>query len=281
MVANIKCPTCGHSFRTAVDATTKELSCPSCLNSVPIKQRSAPSLLSRPTPERPNASASAGPPNKTILAQPEQMVHYTCPRCGKSLESPQSYAGQKLNCPDCNQRLQIPQPSTPPVPPVNKTVLAKEDVPRIPTPPPSGAPVKKRTSTSPPPSSSSGLPQDANVPIPAPSPALRESCLECGTDITRQSRVQTCPDCGSMFCSSACSREHRYHAHRPRRKKAARPVECDRCGSTYPPYQRTVISQTGWVLFVVLLILFFPLCWIGLLMTETQINCSDCGVRLY
>ena len=113
-------------------------------------------------------------------------------------------------------------------------------------------------------------------------PVRREGCLECGIDVTNRSRVQTCPDCGAVLCSAMCYREHRYHAHpRPRRRERRRdPVECDRCGSTRPPYSTTAISEGGWVTFVVLLVLFFPLCWIGLLMTERRWTCSDCGARL-
>jgi hypothetical protein len=82
-------------------------------------------------------------PNRTLLARPEQMIRYTCPRCNKLLESPVSLAGQKLNCPGCGQRLQTPQPSTPH--PVNKTLLAEEF-----SAPPAAAP--NRQAASPPPS---------------------------------------------------------------------------------------------------------------------------------
>jgi hypothetical protein len=112
-------------------------------------------------------------------------------------------------------------------------------------------------------------------------PAGREACLECGLDITGRQRVQTCPDCGSLFCSAMCIREHRRHAHAAQPKRRPRPVECSYCGSTARPYQVSEISTGGWVTFAVLLVLFFPLCWIGLLMTESHWKCSDCGVRLY
>src|SRR4029078_10714068 len=78
------------------------------------------------------------PPNRTVIAQPEVVIRYTCPRCKKALESRARFAGQKLNCPDCNQRLQIPKPAAPPPPPpINRTVLALEE----PQPPVAGQPV--------------------------------------------------------------------------------------------------------------------------------------------
>ena len=206
-----------------------------------------------------------------MLGEPETMIHYSCPRCKKSLESPASFAGQKMNCPDCKQRLQIPQPSSAPaVPGLNKTILATEE-------PPVGAR---------PPSSRPAAPPVPPVPVPTVelveevSVARRESCLECGLDISRRSRVQTCPDCGSLFCSAGCYREHHRHAHDRKPAKRPRPVECDECGSRVPPRVSTQISQGGWIVFIVLLFFFFPLCWIGLLMTETEYHCRDCGARL-
>ena len=83
-----------------------------------------------------------------------------------------------------------------------------------------------------------------------------------------------------MFCSAQCYREHRYHAHDKRKKKRTRDVECDYCGSSARPYITSEISAGGWAVFAILLVLFFPLCWIGLLITETKVKCSDCGARL-
>jgi hypothetical protein len=77
-----------------------------------------------------------------------------------------------------------------------------------------------------------------------------------------------------------CYREHRFHAHAPRPKSRPRREVCPNCGSTARPYETTAISQSGWVVFAVLLVFFFPLFWIGLLMTETQVRCADCGARL-
>jgi DNA-directed RNA polymerase subunit RPC12/RpoP len=199
------------------------------------------------------------------------MIRYSCPRCKKSLESPVSFAGQKLHCPDCNQRLQIPQPSTPPPPPVNKTILATEEP---------AAPAAHRSPLPEPPA----VPEVVEVVEEAPSrraPApsgRREICLECGADVTERARVQTCSDCGSLLCSAMCYREHRYHAHSQRKRRPRN--ACPYCGSMARPYYTTVISQGGWTAFFLLLVFFFPLCWIGLLMTETQMKCDDCGARL-
>jgi DNA-directed RNA polymerase subunit RPC12/RpoP len=265
MVVNVTCPTCGHKSRLTPGQETR---CPSCLNLIPSHAPPPSSLLSRP-----NAPDPAEAPNRTVLAQPEAMIRYTCPRCKKSLESPVSFAGQKLNCPDCNQRLQIPQPSTPPAPPVNKTVLATEE----PSAPAAFAPSSSRRTAPPPPVP---VVEEAPSPAAAARQSSRETCLECGADVTERPRIQTCADCGSLLCSAACYREHRHHAHAPRRKSPRRDIECTRCGSTERPYATTHITEAGWITFAILLVLFFPLCWIGLLITETRWKCADCGARL-
>jgi hypothetical protein len=280
MAATITCPFCGHKSCPAQQSPGQEVQCPACLNLFPIKPP-APSLLARTAPAEPAPAGPAPQPNRTLLAQPEAMIRYTCPRCKKSLESPASFAGQKLNCPDCNQRLQIPQPSTPPLPPLNKTILASEE---------SAGPPASQTSAPRPQPAPTAVPsvkvevvevvEDYPPTTDRASPG-RESCLECGVGLARRARVQTCPDCGALFCSAACYREHRYYAHAPKRKKRRpRNVECDRCGSTARPFYTDVISEGGWITFAILLVVFFPICWIGLLQTETRVTCADCGARL-
>jgi DNA-directed RNA polymerase subunit RPC12/RpoP len=278
MVWNVTCPTCGNKCRFSEDAVGQGARCPACLNLVPVESAGGPSLLARSGGE----PAPAAGVNRTMLAQPEAMIRYTCPRCKKSLESPASLAGQKLNCPDCNQRLQIPQPSTPPpAPSVNKTILAVEE-PRV-SPVAAGPPL--RPPPLPPAAPRKPVAEAVEV-VPdrsggAAVPASgREHCLECGADLTQQTRVQTCPECGSLFCSARCFREHNYHAHAPRAEARPRRVRCPYCGSTASPYDTTEISQAGWITFALLLVFCFPLFWIGLLITESHLKCSDCHARL-
>ena len=56
--------------------------------------------------------------------------------------------------------------------------------------------------------------------------------------------------------------------------------KCPYCQSQSPPIQKQKISTAGWILFVVLLLACFPLCWIGLLMKEDYRACSFCGLNL-
>jgi hypothetical protein len=57
-------------------------------------------------------------------------------------------------------------------------------------------------------------------------------------------------------------------------------MECPYCHMKAPPLIRSKVSTGGWVTFVVILILFFPLCWIGLLIRESYYVCSRCGIQL-
>lgn len=66
----------------------------------------------------------------------------------------------------------------------------------------------------------------------------------------------------------------------PRRRPRRRRRGCPECGSKEPPVSRWKVSATGWVLFAVLLLFCFPLFWIGLLITEEQRECYDCGARI-
>jgi len=55
---------------------------------------------------------------------------------------------------------------------------------------------------------------------------------------------------------------------------------CPNCMSQFLPRIERRISTTGWIVFAVLLVLFFPLCWIGLLIKEDVHVCPSCTTRL-
>lgn len=253
----VTCPNCRAYFPLPDSSGSQRSRCPNCQSDLP------------------SAAEVAGPkplpPNRTILAEPEAMIRYSCPKCQKGLESPASFAGQKLNCPGCNQRLQIPQPAPAVVESPNKTILATSE---------GSAPPSKQSRTSKAPEVLVVEDVIEEPTAPERQNTSRENCLECGRDVSKQRKVQTCADCGSLFCSANCYREHRYHAHDKKKKKRRVDVECDFCGSTARPYIRSAITDGGWAVFFIFLIFFFPLCWIGLLMTETRVICYDCGRRI-
>ncbi len=56
--------------------------------------------------------------------------------------------------------------------------------------------------------------------------------------------------------------------------------QCPYCRTNVPPMIQQRISTGGWIVFAVLLVTCFPLCWIGLLMKENYQQCIQCGVKL-
>ncbi len=57
-------------------------------------------------------------------------------------------------------------------------------------------------------------------------------------------------------------------------------MTCPYCHYTGPARIGQKIATAGWVFFGVVLILFFPLCWIGLLMKNNYYACGRCGIAL-
>ena len=55
---------------------------------------------------------------------------------------------------------------------------------------------------------------------------------------------------------------------------------CPNCGTHYLPVIEKKISTSGWVVFAILLVVFFPIFWVGLLMKEDVSVCPVCRLRL-
>jgi RNA polymerase subunit RPABC4/transcription elongation factor Spt4 len=55
---------------------------------------------------------------------------------------------------------------------------------------------------------------------------------------------------------------------------------CPRCGTQNFPQISKKISTAGWIVFAVLLVMFFPLFWIGFLMKEEVKICPVCNLRI-
>lgn len=55
---------------------------------------------------------------------------------------------------------------------------------------------------------------------------------------------------------------------------------CPNCGTHYLPVIERKISTPGWVVFAILLVVFFPIFWIGLLMKEDVSVCPVCRFKL-
>ncbi|MGI9037118.1 MAG: LITAF-like zinc ribbon domain-containing protein [Pyrinomonadaceae bacterium] len=55
---------------------------------------------------------------------------------------------------------------------------------------------------------------------------------------------------------------------------------CPRCGTQNFPRLERKVSTAGWVVFAVLLVMFFPLFWIGLLIKEDVKVCPVCNLTI-
>jgi RNA polymerase subunit RPABC4/transcription elongation factor Spt4 len=60
----------------------------------------------------------------------------------------------------------------------------------------------------------------------------------------------------------------------------AQDYRCPRCGSQHYPRFERKISTAGWIVFAVLLVMFFPLFWIGFLIKEDVRICPVCRLRI-
>lgn len=57
-------------------------------------------------------------------------------------------------------------------------------------------------------------------------------------------------------------------------------VTCPYCGYVGRDRVKSRVSTGGWVTLVVLLLVFFPICWIGLLIRKSYSVCDRCGITL-
>ncbi len=133
MFMNIACPACGHRFRVPERSLGQQVVCPACTQAFQCGSVSPPSLTARPLASEKTSTVQERPQARPASIQPAPRIHYRCARCQKPLESPADQAGHKINCPDCGQRLQIPQASSTPSPSDNQTILAKEEAPAPPS----------------------------------------------------------------------------------------------------------------------------------------------------
>jgi DNA-directed RNA polymerase subunit RPC12/RpoP len=58
------------------------------------------------------------------------------------------------------------------------------------------------------------------------------------------------------------------------------PYRCPHCGSSYPPQIIRKMSQTGLIVLLVMIFVFFPLFWIGLLIKEDVRVCPNCRLKV-
>lgn len=130
------------------------------------------------------------------------------------------------------------------------------------------------------------------------SPAESRFCRFCGTRISSeigQAQFEAAPPRPyawktDEFLTQTEPRQHAGAApiSRPARvgladSEATQPLvaqRCAKCSGQYLPRIKRRISTTGWIVFAVLLVVFFPLFWVGFLIKEDVQMCPGCGARM-
>lgn len=118
----LDCPACQKRLRVAVAHLGMVVGCPHC--HVPIKTPPLATVLADPVPSSYRSLAAV--PGVAV----SEPIRFKCPTCNGPLTVPAALVGQKMECPHCTQRLEVPAPPRPPRPvPTNKTVLGQIDGP--------------------------------------------------------------------------------------------------------------------------------------------------------
>jgi predicted RNA-binding Zn-ribbon protein involved in translation (DUF1610 family) len=103
-----------------------------------------------------------------------------------------------------------------------------------------------------------------------------------GTPLSEPPMLELQPDTAEGDDAPVRHRESSRHEIARRRYSRRRntPFECPNCGSREKPELRVETAQVGWIIFVILLLFFFPLCWLGIFMRETWEVCWECGHKV-
>ncbi len=219
-----------------------------------------------------------------------------CPVCGHALRAPDDAVGKAAPCPVCKTRVIVPGAQPPPAP--------AEPPIQIQAKPPSVIPkaeyVDQPVMRIPP------APAPAPIPIPPPAvlPAGKKAfCPACGQGLTITPDLEgeevTCPFCATTFQALGESRRGSKPGKKPRdadveqsgsgnqsvviinKGPSRRPgYSCPFCHTREMPFTSTRITTVGWLVFFLLLFFCFPLCFIGLLMTESRRRCPECRFTL-
>jgi hypothetical protein len=97
-----------------------------------------------------------------------------------------------------------------------------------------------------------------------------------------------CPCCDGVFQAPRLTVEVVHVIPRPtppppppqREVRRPRRFCCPYCYSQEWPRERSRITNSGWIIFGLLLFCFPPLCWLGILLRETYPVCRGCGAAL-
>lgn len=180
---------------------------------------------------------------------------YKCPSCKGKMDVPDTYAGQKVQCPDCGQKLAIPPKER------NKTVLAEREW---------DEPVRKVRDE-----------DDDRHRDREDEDRHRDRDDDRSRRVSRRDDRDDYDDRdrrGSRDRRRDDDRDWR-DDDRDWRDDERRYVVCRNCGWDDLPRRETKISGAGIVL-IVIGIFFWPLIIVGIFMREEWDVCRDCGTKM-
>lgn len=177
-------------------------------------------------------------------------VRFACPRCQTIMQTGSDKIGYDVACPHCTHRFKLVETrspkkannhSGPAVEFNNESTIAPKNPPGS-TATGSGAP---------------GINGSERV-MPAPTTSFTPN-----TNVSSKSNMGTAQVIGPAIDTQPNAR-----------------FQCPYCQTRRPPIWKSEISQTGWFVFVVLLLTTCFLCVIGLFIRDKYRECSQCKIRL-
>jgi predicted Zn finger-like uncharacterized protein len=205
-------------------------------------------------------------------------VIFSCPTCAQSFRVGDDAAGKKVVCPKCFQKILVPTPPKPPPPvptPSSKTTLGKLVDEELPSLPPATSSPRPHEET---PADGEIIIVEYHAPKPPPKGSLptppeddrpkhgREKSSEFDFD----SEDHRPPKRGRY------RDEYDDEEDDSRRSRRQRRWRCPYCGSREIPLKTRQISLAGWMV----ILLCWPLFWIGMSMKEDHLECYDCGLKV-
>ena len=240
------------------------------------------------------------------------MIRFACPRCNSVLDAPDQKAGSKVACPKCQQRLQIPGPPLNKT--ILAPLVEHRRNPgssRTSSPPAGASPAVTDPADSSSPELLTPESEEADQPHPTKGRTLAMALVIVGCLLlvaasigllaaldSHRTKAQPLAltliilGCLLLVVSVLIGLFVARNSHRKplecvgelevlddddSRKFHKHSFACARCGSWEEPESQEVTATAGWILFVVLLVSCFPLCWLGFSIRETWDFCPDCG----
>jgi hypothetical protein len=210
------------------------------------------------------------------------MIAISCPACANTGKVPTDFAGKTVRCPKCRGKIQVPMPDG------ASTVPAQSSKPGI-----GNAPAKSAVETRCP---------FCNELI----QAAAKKCKHCGEWLDAaqggekpQSKAPSGPVDLSSYVTPGSTLpvpvlqpqqpDSAFNFDSPNQPVASGQelaaessgFHCPFCKTTSRPIVKSQVSTAGWIMFILLLVLLcWPLCWIGLFIKEDYRVCSACGIKL-